>query len=64
MEAPAAVLVTARSERALSGIPESLVRAARWRCSVVLAILLTLSLISLGEGAPGDLDPSFGVAAR
>jgi hypothetical protein len=29
-----------------------------------VAILLTLSLVLLGEGAPGDLDPTFGVRGR
>jgi hypothetical protein len=26
------------------------------------AVLITLSLVLLGEGAPGDLDPTFGAA--
>jgi uncharacterized delta-60 repeat protein len=64
VEAPVASPVTMRSERDLLGIPASLVRTARWRCSVALAILLTFSLISFGEDAPGDLDPSFGVGGK
>jgi hypothetical protein len=64
VESPAASPVTMRSERELLGIPASLVRTARWRCSVALAILLTFNLISFGEGAPGDLDPSFGVGGK
>jgi uncharacterized delta-60 repeat protein len=64
MKAPAAVSLTTRPERGWAGIAASLVRTARWRCSVALAILLTLSLISFGEGAPGDLDPSFGVGGK
>ncbi len=64
MKASAAVPLSTRSETGWSGIAASLVRRARLRCSVALAILATLTLISLGEGAPGDLDPTFGVGGK
>jgi len=31
---------------------------------IVLAVLMTLSLVLLGEGAPGNLDPTFGVGGK
>ena len=40
----------------------ALVRA--WGRGSVVAVLLTLSLALLGEGAPGDLDPTFGVGGK
>jgi len=63
MEATLAVSVTTRMERD-SAITTLLVSIGRWGSSVALATLLTLSLISLGEGAPGDLDPTFGVGGK
>jgi uncharacterized delta-60 repeat protein len=35
-----------------------------WGRASVAAILMTLSLVLAGEGAPGDLDPSFGVGGK
>jgi uncharacterized delta-60 repeat protein len=35
-----------------------------WGQGSVMAVLLTLSLVLLGEGAPGDLNPTFGVGGK
>jgi hypothetical protein len=35
-----------------------------WGRGSVVAVLVTLSLVLLGEGRPGDLDPTFGVGGK
>ena len=62
MRKTAAVPVIARLK---AGMPGAVARFERvWRRGSVVAVLITLSLVLLGEGAPGDLDPTFGVGGK
>jgi hypothetical protein len=52
-----------RRAAAVSGIVRR--KAGRaWGLGSVIAFLIILGLALLGEGAPGDLDRTFGVGAR
>ena len=62
MKTIAAVPVIARLKVGMPGAVATCLRA--WGWGSVMAVLLTLSLVLLGEGAPGDLDPTFGVGGK
>jgi hypothetical protein len=62
MSRAAAVPVIARRKAGRPGVVGACVRV--WGRGSAVAVLLTLSLVLLGEGRPGDLDPSFGGGAR
>jgi hypothetical protein len=62
MRKAAVVPVIARLKAGRPGTVAALVRV--WGRGTVVAVLLTLSLVLLGEGAPGDLDPTFGVGGK
>jgi uncharacterized delta-60 repeat protein len=51
--------------RLQTGMPRAVAAGVRvWGRGSLVAILITLSLALLGEGAPGDLDPTFGVGGK
>src|SRR5919108_6582774 len=59
MSRAATIPIIARLQTGLPGAVAACVRV--WGRGSLMAVLLTLSLALLGEGAPGDLDPTFGV---
>ncbi len=62
MSKAAAVPVIVRLE---AGRPEAVGVLVRvWTWGGIVAVLMTLSLALLVEGAPGDLDPTFGVGGK
>ena len=48
-----------RRTAAMRGHPA--LRRRSWGCGLVLAVLLGLSWVRMGHGAPGDLDSTFGI---
>lgn len=62
MQRVTAVVVTTRI---YTGIEDSLIPVGcRWRWTILVAVLMTLCFASSGQGAPGDLDPTFGVGGK
>jgi hypothetical protein len=60
MSRATAVSVTSRRKTGRAGA----VAARAWGWGSVGALLITLSLVHVGEGRPGDLDPTFGMRGQ
>ena len=62
MSRAAAVPIIARRKANRSGAVGACVRV--WGRGSLVALLITLSLVHVGEGRPGDIDPTFGVRGK